>query len=88
MKIATITHDSTGCRIDLGTGGVHLYANVSYVAEALAREMLAGVDQRKRVDRIRETLNRYLNHSDSEGVKTVRLLIDDVRKILDEDVPF
>lgn len=75
MKIATITHIADGVRITMGDGVVHNYANVTYVAEALANAMHARSELEKKFASIRTAVQKDASS-------------EELMSIIDGEVPF
>lgn len=82
MKVCTITHDASGCRIAFGDGITHNYANATYLAESLARSMAEATELRREQDR----RQRILNTTTADG--TAEELRKAIQDAIAGDVPF
>lgn len=83
-RIVTVTVSACGeIRISDGTGGVRTFANATYLAEEAARVLANQADWQSKEGKVRAELAR------AEKVDGTTVdLIANVRKILDEGIPF
>lgn len=81
MKIVTITHESSGIRINF-SGKVSHFDNATYVAEELARHMETVESLEKYIKTIREAIDSIPGYETGSEVKTKLL------KTISENLPF
>lgn len=86
-KVATVSHEAGGIRINIDNIVAH-FGNVVYLGEAHAQLMITSEDQQKQLTGIRSLVNHAEKGNDQESTAILRGLIADIRKFLDEGVPF